>query len=57
MLHATPPVDPAKPVLVAGDPEYATYAERSAAGIPLPESLLDELRDVVRRCNAPFLLG
>ncbi|MCA8927284.1 MAG: Ldh family oxidoreductase [Alphaproteobacteria bacterium] len=57
MLHATPPVDPARPVLVAGDPEYATYAERSATGVPLPETLLGELRDVVSRCNAPWLLG
>jgi LDH2 family malate/lactate/ureidoglycolate dehydrogenase len=57
MLHATPPVDPGKPVLVAGDPEYATFAERSANGVPLPQSLLDEVREVVSRCNAPYLLG
>ena len=57
MLHATPPVDPDQPVLVAGDPEYATFAERTENGVPLPESLLDEMRDVVRRCNAPWLLG
>lgn len=57
MLHATPPVDPAKPVLVAGDPEWETLAERSRDGVPLPETLIEELRDVVRRCNAPWLLG
>lgn len=57
MLHATPPVDPARPVLVAGDPEYATFAERSESGVPLPETLLGELREVVGRCNAPWLLG
>ena len=57
LLHATPPVDPAKPVLVAGDPEWATFEERSRDGVPLPETLIDELRDVVRRCNAPWLLG
>ena len=57
MLHATPPVDPARPVLVAGDPEWATYAERSRNGVPLPEALIDELREVVSRCNAPWLLG
>jgi LDH2 family malate/lactate/ureidoglycolate dehydrogenase len=57
MLHATPPVDPARPVLVAGDPEWATHAERSRDGVPLPETLIEELRAVVRRCNAPFLLG
>ena len=57
MLHATPPVDPARPVLVAGDPEWTTFAERSRNGVPLPETLIDELHDVVRRCNAPWLLG
>ncbi|MGY9057281.1 MAG: Ldh family oxidoreductase [Alphaproteobacteria bacterium] len=57
MLHATPPVDPAEPVLVAGDPEWATFAERSAEGIPLPGLLIEEMREVVSRCNAPFLLG
>ncbi len=57
MLHATPPVDPARPVLVAGDPEYAMFAERSETGVPLPETLLNELRAVVSRCNAPWLMG
>ncbi len=57
MLHATPPVDPAEPVMVAGDPEWATFAERSRDGVPLPETLIDKLRDVVSRCNAPWLLA
>ena len=57
MLHATPPVDPAKPVLVAGDPEWTTFEKRSRDGVPLPETLIDELHEVVRRCNAPWLLG
>ncbi|HKK29936.1 MAG TPA: Ldh family oxidoreductase [Alphaproteobacteria bacterium] len=57
MLHATPPVDPARPVQVAGDPEWATFEERSREGVPLPKTLLDELREVVGRCNAPWLLG
>lgn len=57
MLHATPPIDPAEPVLVAGDPEWATFAERSRDGVPLPETLIEELREVVSRCNAPWLLG
>ena len=57
MLHATPPVDPEKPVLVAGDPEWATYEERSRDGVPLPETLIDELHEVVKRCNAPWLLA
>jgi LDH2 family malate/lactate/ureidoglycolate dehydrogenase len=57
MLHAAKPADPSLPVLVAGDPEYATFAERARTGVPLPQSLLDEVRDVVSRCNAPWMLG
>jgi LDH2 family malate/lactate/ureidoglycolate dehydrogenase len=57
MLHGTAAADPEKPVLVAGDPEYATYAERSVNGVPLPQSLLDEVKEVVSRCNAPWLMG
>ena len=57
MLHATPSIDPAQPVLVAGDPEWAIFAERRRDGVPLPEVLIEELREVVSRCNAPWLLG
>jgi LDH2 family malate/lactate/ureidoglycolate dehydrogenase len=56
VLHATPPVDPAKPVLVAGDPEAATRALRLADGVPMPQSLLDQLRGVCQRAGAPYLL-
>ncbi len=56
MLRATPPADPARPVMVAGDPEHATYAERKANGIPMTATLLEELRDVCRRAGAPFQL-
>ena len=56
MLRATPPVDPANPVMVAGDPEYAAHAERKANGIPMTDTLFEELRDVCRRSGAPFLL-
>ena len=56
MLRATPPVDPAHPVMTAGDPEYAAYAERKANGIPMTDTLFEELRDVCSRAGAPFLL-
>lgn len=55
-LRATPASDPAQPVLVAGDPEYACEAERLSHGIPLPEKLAAQLRDVTERANAAFLL-
>ena len=57
ILHATPPIDPARPVLVAGDPEAATREERLRDGVPIPQSLADQLRKVCENCGAPFLLG
>ncbi|MBI3515327.1 MAG: Ldh family oxidoreductase [Proteobacteria bacterium] len=55
-LHATKPVDPAQPVLVAGDPETAMEIKRTAEGIPLSSVLVDELRDIARAANAEFTL-
>jgi LDH2 family malate/lactate/ureidoglycolate dehydrogenase len=57
VLHATPPLDPALPVLVAGDPETAAREQRLRAGIPIPDSLADKLRGVCERCGAPFVLA
>ena len=56
MLRATPPVDPARPVMVAGDPEHAAYEDRRANGIPMTDTLADEVRDVCRRAGVPYLL-
>ena len=57
MLRATVPADPNQPVMVAGDPEYAAYEERSKSGIPITDTLFEEVREVARASNAPFLLG
>lgn len=56
VLRATPPADPARPVLVAGDPEAATRAQRLRDGVPMPQRLLDQLREVCTRSGAPYLL-
>jgi len=56
VLHATPPIDPALPVLVPGDPERASRADRLANGIPLPSSLLEKIEAVCARSGVPFLL-
>ena len=56
MLHATPPADPARPVLVAGDPEVAARAERLETGVPVAETLVEEVRKVAEESGAPFLL-
>ena len=56
VLHATPPADPALPVLVAGDPEAESRARRLAEGIPIPESLARRLREVCERAGVPCLM-
>jgi LDH2 family malate/lactate/ureidoglycolate dehydrogenase len=52
-LRASRPVDPARPVLVAGDPEYATGDERRRTGIPLSRGVLEDLRSVCRASGVP----
>ena len=56
-LRATPAVAVSQPVKVAGDPEYAAYAERLATGIPMTDTLVQEVRQVAEGCGAPFLLA
>jgi LDH2 family malate/lactate/ureidoglycolate dehydrogenase len=56
-LHATPPVDDALPVLVAGDPEALAREERKLNGIPMPESLADQIRDICSRYRIDFMLA
>ena len=56
VLHATPPADPSKPVLVAGDPEAESRAHRLAEGIPVPDSLVEKLRGVCERAGVACLM-
>jgi LDH2 family malate/lactate/ureidoglycolate dehydrogenase len=49
--------EPHQPVLVAGDPERLAHAERSAAGIPLPATLLQQIRNIAEAAGVPYLLG
>ncbi|WP_424135200.1 Ldh family oxidoreductase [Roseomonas chloroacetimidivorans] len=55
-LHATPPADPARPVLVAGDPEEAERERRLAEGIPVPVTLDTLIRDICKRSGAGYVL-
>jgi LDH2 family malate/lactate/ureidoglycolate dehydrogenase len=57
VLHGAKRADPAQPVLVAGDPEMATRRERLESGIPVPDDLMTQLRDVVQRAGVPFVLA
>ncbi len=55
VLHAVPPVDPGAPVLVAGEPEALEREKRLRDGIPIPDSLATQIRQMCERCNVPCL--
>jgi LDH2 family malate/lactate/ureidoglycolate dehydrogenase len=55
-LHASRAVDPAQPVLVAGDPEAQAMQERGELGVPVPAALLAQLRVIATDCGAPWRL-
>src|SRR5262249_12844041 len=54
VLHGAKRADPNQPVLVAGDPEMATRAERLQHGVPIPDDLMVQLREVAQRAGVPF---
>jgi LDH2 family malate/lactate/ureidoglycolate dehydrogenase len=56
-LRATPPIDAAEPVLVAGDPEYAA-AERvlHEGSVRMSRMLFEDLREICSSCGVPFRL-
>jgi LDH2 family malate/lactate/ureidoglycolate dehydrogenase len=56
VLHGARRADPAQPVLVAGDPERLTRAERLEQGVPIPDDLMEQLRGVAAAAKVPFLL-
>jgi LDH2 family malate/lactate/ureidoglycolate dehydrogenase len=55
-LRATRPIDPDRPVQVAGDPERAHATRRRREGIPIRPNLRDKLRHIAQACDAPWLL-
>jgi LDH2 family malate/lactate/ureidoglycolate dehydrogenase len=56
VLHGARRADPAQPVLVAGDPEIATRAERLESGVPIPDDLMAQLRAVADSAGVAFIL-
>lgn len=56
-LRATDPIDPAQPVMVAGDPQRAIAARRLAEGIPVGAGLLGQIRQIAQAAGAEWLLG
>jgi LDH2 family malate/lactate/ureidoglycolate dehydrogenase len=55
-LRATPPIDPAQPVMVAGDPQRGIAAARRRNGIPVGVGLLGQVRQLAQASAAPWLL-
>ena len=55
-LHATIPIDPDQPVMVAGEPEDIIRAEREQDGTPIPPGLRGKIEDICRDSSAEFLL-
>jgi LDH2 family malate/lactate/ureidoglycolate dehydrogenase len=56
VMHGTPPLDPAQPVLVPGDPEARTREQRLREGIPIPDSLMKKIRQVCESSGVPCIL-
>jgi LDH2 family malate/lactate/ureidoglycolate dehydrogenase len=55
-LRATKPVDPATPVMVAGDPQWNNAAVRRRDGIPVGPGLLNQIRQIAQASAARWLL-
>lgn len=55
-LRATPPLDPGRPVMVAGDPQRAIAAARQRDGIPVGPGLLAQVRQIAQAAAAPWML-
>jgi LDH2 family malate/lactate/ureidoglycolate dehydrogenase len=55
-LRATTPINPAQPVMIAGDPQRNIAAERRENGIPVFPGLLTQVRQIAQASAAPWLL-
>jgi LDH2 family malate/lactate/ureidoglycolate dehydrogenase len=55
-LRATTPIDPARPVMVAGDPQWKYAEQRMKGGIPFGPGLMQQVRQIAQAAAAPWLL-
>ncbi len=56
VLRGSKRADANQPVLIPGDPELATRAERLEHGVPIPDDLMVQLRAVATSAGVPFVL-
>jgi LDH2 family malate/lactate/ureidoglycolate dehydrogenase len=57
VLTGSRPSRAGRPVQVAGEPERAARLERERSGIPMPETLLAQLRAIADNAGVPYTLG
>ena len=57
VLKSSQPADAATPVQVAGDPERSARATRAVEGVPMPDSLLAQLRSIAGNAGVPYNLA
>jgi LDH2 family malate/lactate/ureidoglycolate dehydrogenase len=55
-LKSVPPLDADNPVIVAGEPEFATRTDRLSNGIPLNAAFLNAVRQVAEASGVDFFL-
>ncbi len=53
-LRATPPLDPAKRVLIPGEIEFRNTDDRRANGVPLHDVLVRDLTELAEECGVEF---
>ncbi len=56
-LRASPPAPGHNAVLAPGQPEFDSYRDRSVHGVPLHQSVRDDLRDLAAEYDVPYDLG
>jgi LDH2 family malate/lactate/ureidoglycolate dehydrogenase len=56
VLRATTPVDPAQPVMVAGDPQWKLAEVRRREGIPVGPGLMQQVRQIAQAAGADWVL-
>jgi LDH2 family malate/lactate/ureidoglycolate dehydrogenase len=56
VLRSTTPIDPAQPVMVAGDPQWKIAEARMKDGIPVGPGLMAQVRQIAQAAAAPWSL-
>ena len=55
-LRSTRPLDPAQPVMVAGDPQWRNLQQRMRDGIPVGANLLAKVKAIAQDAGTPWVM-